>query len=150
MHQVILAASSRRIAVVCLVTAALLCACERVWYLTVIAVADGRPEFCISRYSGCRGEGVQLTLVVVSTVDASGKSQAQVWKIHPMIGHDQGLRHIAYGVLPQGWVEDSPAAPLNDGTFYSVNGQFFFQLSGQQRARLYSFAEFSRLHAGAN
>jgi hypothetical protein len=130
---------------VCFVAALALCVCERVWHLTVQSVANGQPRFCISRRSDCRGEGVQLKVVIVSEVDSTGAIRARMWSIQPSGDHSDRLEHLTYGIAPQGWVEDSPAAPLQGDTFYSINGQFFFRLSGRQ-AHVYSLSEFSKMN----
>jgi hypothetical protein len=106
------------------------------------------PSFCVSRHSDCRGEGVQLKVLIVSEVDSTGAIRARMCSIQPSGDHSGRLEHLTYGVAPQGWVEESPASPLKGDTFYSINGQFFFRLSGQQ-ARVYSLSEFSKMN-GAN
>ena len=52
------------------------------------------------------------------------------------------IKHLVYGVVPKGWVEDGPAVSLRDGVYYSVNGEFVFVLSGQGVGKVYSLAEF--------
>lgn len=121
-----------------------LCACERVWYLTVEAVTNGRPEFCFTRSAGCKGEGVQFSSIIIAEVDKNDAVLSQIWALQPKAAQPQDyvIKHLAYGVVPKGWAEDRPAPSLRDGAYYSVNGQFIFALSAEGTATVYSLADF--------
>jgi hypothetical protein len=121
-----------------------LCGCERVWYLTIEAVADGRPKFCFTTSSGCNGDGIQFHSILISEVDTNGMVLSHAWSLESksVDSDDHLIKHLAYGVVPKGWVEDGPAASLRVGAYYSVNGQFVFVLSGGGRAKVYSLADF--------
>ena len=123
----------------------LLSGCEQVWYLTVASAANDRPEFCIARSKECTGEGVQLSSVVISEVDEKGEHLRRVWSIgRSEVARDHVIKRLVYGVVPAGWTQDAPAIPLRRNSYYSVNDQFFFVLSGEAETRVYSLPEFSK------
>jgi len=104
-----------------------LSSCERTWNLTIVADDHDRPTLCFARRGRCGEPGVQFNLVAVDEVDAHNHRLSQAWTIEGRSAHDRDyvLQRVGYGVVPNGWSQSAPAAPLGVGRHYSVNGEYF-------------------------
>jgi hypothetical protein len=117
--------------------------CEQQGDLSVTAVTNGVPEFCLSRQPGCTGGALQVAQIDVSEVDEYGKPISTMWYIEraPSSGN-AALERFRYGILPVGWKQSGPARPLRPDTYYAVSGQWFFTFTADGQAHVYNQREF--------
>jgi hypothetical protein len=118
--------------------------CTQKWYLFIVDVLDGRPEFCLSDTPWCSDRGHHLPIISMSEVDDQGRPLAVVWTLQGRsnVPQDYVIAKLRYGTVPHGWVELHPPVPLREHVYYSVLDEFYFVLLGEGKARVYTPEEF--------
>jgi len=119
-------------------------ACTQKWYLSIVSVANGIPDFCFSDTPWCGSRGHHLPIISVSEVDAQGHPITVVWSLQPRsnVPQDYVISKLRYGTLPPGWVELHAPTSLREHAFYSVLSEFYFVLIGDGKSRVYTREEF--------
>ncbi|HBA70811.1 MAG: hypothetical protein A2X82_18265 [Geobacteraceae bacterium GWC2_55_20] len=82
------------------------------------------PKFCITSKKDCRGQNLILAMADISEVDESGNAIKKMWAIQARTNATQ--KEYVYGNLPDGWIEITPARPLELGKTYTFNGGAFY------------------------
>lgn len=99
--------------------------CPQEWFFSITDTSDpAHPKFCITTKSGCRGNNLVLAMVDVAEVNSSGEKIKQMWAIEARTNAAQ--KEYQYGKLPDGWLEITPAKPLELGKIYTFHGGAFY------------------------
>lgn len=104
--------------------AASLEACERVWYLDVVDSTDvAHPVLCLSMKPHCSGGGVDMAILKVDEIEASGRFIRSVWTIQTTSNNP--LQFVKFGTVPNGWALVTPAISLESGRYYRIENHVF-------------------------
>ncbi|MBB2488188.1 hypothetical protein H5407_23415 [Mitsuaria sp. WAJ17] len=130
---------------------ALLCvACTKQWMLEIVRWdSETGPVFCFANGNQCGDRGLQIHFITVSQVDAAGDQLRVMWQLQN-IDDAKGqstLTKLAYGVVPDGWVQLIGAKDLQANKYYSVNDSYYFTRDVAFGYKVFSRKEFFDLNS---
>ena len=99
----------------------ILAGCQRELHVSVVSYeGPTKVHFCVSKRPNCSGGGVNESILSVVGVGDDGSPAGELmWTIERVTGA-RGLGEFVYGVVPDGWREESPAKPLAGGQWYMI------------------------------
>jgi len=117
--------------------------------VTVVEQSDlSTPKFCISVKPDCLGHGIGFDTFDITEVNSKGEyiEGGQyinlMWSLKPMSENSE-IKEFTYGDAPNGWYEKIRSKPLNNNTYYTVNGKIFFRVNEREgKIELLDYAEF--------
>jgi hypothetical protein len=130
-------------------------ACQPAHHFSVVGMPNlAHPVLCISDSPDCRGHATTADLEILE-VDEKGSTYAEYGKEYRNViwyvstNHQPDLKIFVYGIVPDGWKEESKAKKLQVGKCYAVNGVDYFQIvekAGSYEMRAYE--DFEDIHGG--